>query len=201
MSTPMTLENLPPTPFELEQQRHTMTLAQNELRERLRLRQANQAKGFPEPKPGDVLYVQLDGSVSRRTRAGIRFEKGVQIEVKIVDDARVAELRASGRIVASVAGAERIIEDSSLHVYRQSMSADDIDALRRKHAAVEEELKATRSERDALQAALRTARMEAKDAGDGKPSRLAAAAKVRATAEATPSGDFGAPLEPAKDAK
>lgn len=181
------LADLPPTPFELEQERHAITTKQNEVRERLRLRQANKAKGHDEPKPGDVLHVQLDGSVSRRGRAGIRFERGARVELKVIEgtEEEVAAEQRAGKAVISVLGAERIFEDSALHVFSTPMSADEVADLRAANLALEEELRETKAERDELSAKMRQARMSAPESPDGRPTRLAAAREVKAKAEAS----------------
>lgn len=191
------LADLPPTPFELEQERHAITTQQNELRERLRLREANEAKGHAEPKPGDKLHVQLDGSVTRRGRAGIRFERGARVELEVIDGTEedVAAKQRAGAAVVSVLGAERIFEDTALHVFSAPMSPDEVEDLRAAKAAVEEELRVTRAERDELTAKVRAARMSAPDSPDGRPTRLAAAAKVKA--EAQTSAPATAPASPA----
>lgn len=193
---------LPPTPFEIQEMQHAKVRRENAIRERRRLRQANAEKGFEEPVPGSVLHVQLDGSVSRRTRAGIRFEKGKRVGVLVVDadQAKIVEVtkkleagvqvageladaileaKAKGFYVTSPEGAERIIEDDSLHVYEQPMSEQDAGELKAQLETKESENKALREEVTRLQGALRAARMGAKDSGDGAPVRLQAAAKVR----------------------
>lgn len=182
-----TEEDLPPTMYEIEQQRHAIVTAQNERRERLRLRRANQAKGHDEPTHGTVLHVQLDGSVSKRNRAGIRFERGQRVAVNVLDvpDEEIAARQAQGQAVVNVYGAERILEDTSLHVFEAPATEEDVDALKRHASDLQHQLDTERARSAELQAMVRQARMSAKDLGDGKPSRLNAAREVKAQASAT----------------
>jgi hypothetical protein len=178
------LEDLPPTPFEVDTERHRIVTEQNARRERIRLRKANAKKGFAEPKVGEVLHIQLDGTITRRTRGGVRFERGQRIPVTVVDmdPDRLRQAQMSGQSVTDIAGAERIIEDTMLHVYRSAGGSADQSATEAKLAAVEEELRITRADL----ARAREARMEAIDKGDGSPARLAAARKVAAAAGKPP---------------
>ncbi len=176
-------EDLPPTMHELEMRRQDAETRRNYRRELLRIRRDNAKRGHAEPVQGTTLYVQLDGSVSRRRRAGIGFERGQQVAVEVVSatDEEVKAIQATGKNVVNVYGAEQILEDNALHVYAQPMADIGIEALKQSHASLEEELRVTRAERDDLQAKIRDARMTAKDPGDGRPGRLAAAAKVAQT--------------------
>lgn len=192
MADPQEYE-LPPTPFELEQRRHQITLAQNDERERRRLRKANQANGHDEPTPGTVLHVQLDGSVTRRNRAGIRFERNTRVPVLVVegDEFEIAARRGRGEMVVSVQGAEQIYADTALHVFGQASSDADVDTLRSQKDTLEEELRVMRSENDALNARIKAARLAAPESTDGRPTRLRAAAAARGGTEGPPA-EFGA---------
>ena len=195
----------PMTPFEIEQLRHEKVTATNIAKERIRLRKANAKKGFDEPTVGQKYHVQLDGSVHRRGRSGVRFERGATVEITVVSDDEHAEIkaRAPDAPVVTVEGAERIIEDTALHVFERPPAADDLDALRRSHAAVEEELRASRADAAKLRQAIAemTARRNAPESTDGKPAKLqaqaaarAAAPAAQASAPATPAAaDFGGP--------
>jgi hypothetical protein len=205
-------DDLPPTPFEIEERRHQIISAQNALRERRRLRANNQANGHDEPQPGMTLHIQLDGSVNRRGRAGLRFEKGQRMSVTVVDasDDEVAAMQRSGKAVVNIYGAERLLEDTALHVYPTAMTEEDIGDLKAKNAALEEELRVSNEERSKLREAMRAARMAAEDKGDGRPVRMqaakAAAAAVASTSAAAPGAkpgaapkDAGSPKEPSSD--
>lgn len=192
-------QDLPPTFFEIEQRRHDEVNKQNARRERMRLRRDNAAAGHDEPKHGDVLHVQLDGGVTvKRNRAGIRFERGQRHQIKVVDrpDSEVAAMQRSGASVVTIEGAERILEDSSLHVFNSPADMDTLSELQSVKSQLEEELRVTRAENAELAAAMRAARQSAKDPGDGSPARLqaAAAAKVAAAGKpkpAAPESEFG----------
>lgn len=198
------IEDLPPTPFEIEQARHARVTQDNNLRERYRVRRANQARGFDEPTIGRTYHIQLDGSVTRRTRSGMRFERNRRVELTVVsdEDFAAAKARSPEAPVVTVLGAEYIIEDSALHVYETPLSDVDVDELKRSHAALEEEVRLTREDNTRLRAQLaeRAARMSAPESSDGRPARLPAARAVRAAAEAAAAptapapthGDFGA---------
>jgi hypothetical protein len=191
------LDDLPPTLHEQEVARNRVVIRANERRERARVRAANAKRGFSEPTPGDTLFVQLDGSITRRTRSGVRFERYTRIEVQVVEGTeeevkakQVAKV-ASGGVVdfVSVLGAEYIIEDMALHVYESPAATADVQELERRKAAVEEELKVSRAENARLQEALRKerkARQSAVDTGTGAPNRLQAAAAAREAAGHVP---------------
>lgn len=196
----MDLDDLPPTLYEIEQRRFDLETRRNHKRERIRIRRDNDKKGHAEPVPGTTLYVQLDGSVTKRNRSGIRFERGQQVSVTVIDadDAETKAQQETGKLVVNVYGAERILEDSALHVYAQPTVEHDVEALKTRNSALEEELRVTRADRDELHKTIRDARMGAKDAGDGKPARLQAAAAARAAAAQTSApttehSEFGAP--------
>lgn len=203
------LDNLPPTQFELDQLRHMKITAQNAKREQRRRRAANQVKGFDEPRPGQVLHVQLDGALTRRSRAGIRFERNVRIEVKVVSDQDYATTKAKNQAahVVTVDGAESIFEDMALHVFEVPMGDDDLAALIQSNRDLEEVVKVERDENARLRAALaeRKARMAAPDSPDGRPSRLPAAQAARAenakasVAATQPGGGFG--VDPTGESK
>src|SRR4051812_47036980 len=119
------LADLPPTQFQMENERHRLTVNENNERERLRLREANEKAGWPEPEPGDVLYIQLDGTLVHRNRAGLRFERGQRTAVVVIEGEE-QEVRAKqqagyterGMSVVSIYGAELLIEDKSFHKYK-----------------------------------------------------------------------------------
>jgi len=178
------LSDLPPTQYELDRLRDERTIAANERRERRRLRIANRKAGHSEPRPGDVMHVSIaDRNLTRRTRAGVKFERGQRVEVKILDrtDEEIVELQRAGATVVNVYGAERILEDEALAVRSSPSAADmDVDKLRRAVTDLETENQLQREELKRL----REARQSAADAGDGRPSRLIAA-RGAAKSEAT----------------
>lgn len=176
---------LPMTPFEIEQLRHQIVSDINAKRERFRLRAANQAKGFDEPKVGQTYHVQLDGSISRRQRGGLRFERGARVEVKVVSDADFEKIKANApdAPVVTVHGAERIIEDTAFHVFDRPME-EDAERLRQHNAQLVAELEAAREDAAELRRAMEVmkARRAAPESPEGKPTKLAAQAAVRSDA-------------------
>jgi len=66
-------------------------------------------------------------------------------------------------------------------LFSAPMSDDEIDDLRTKNDRLASELDAMRAENLELQARMRQARMSAPDSPDGRPTRLPAAAEVRAS--------------------
>jgi hypothetical protein len=180
-------DDLPPTPFELEERRHAVIRDQNERRARRDLRARNQKKGHDEPRPGTSLFIQLDGSLYRRGRAGLRFEKGQRSEVKILDksDEEIREMQRSGAMVVNPYGAELLLDDSALHVFPQALTDIELEDLKASHAQVEEELRLSREENARLRSEVRAARMAAEPSTDGRPTRLPAAAKAAAAAAAS----------------
>jgi hypothetical protein len=192
------LEDLPPTLFEQAAERDRIITESNERRERIRLRRANKQAGYKEPAPGDTLHVQLDNTVTKRTRGGIRFERGHRRTIKVVEETGDAllELQRSGHDVTDVYGAERILEDAALHVYSTATVDRDADELAARNAQLEEELRLERAEHESLKKRLREARQAAPASSDGAPTRLQAAAKVRDEAGVP---QFGATTEPMGD--
>lgn len=186
-------EELPPTPYEQMQERDRITIGQNERRERIRLRRENQKAGHSEPKPGDVIHVQLDNTVRNRTRAGLRFERSIRRTVRVVD-AEGAELEAmqkNGADVVDVLGAERILEDQALHVYKTAAEDLDLADLQAKNAALEEENRLMRAEHEALKRKVREARQGAAPSETGAPNRLAAARAAGGSESAPEFGSTG----------
>jgi hypothetical protein len=184
------LDDLEPTPFELEERRHAIVTAKNERRERRRLRDHNQANGHDEPQPGTSLFIQVDGSLHRRGRAGLRFEKNQRVEVKIVDasDEDVRDMQRAGKMVVNPYGAERLLEDTSLHVFPQAMSDVEVGDLKAANLQLEEELRLSREELVRVRQQVRDARMSVEPSGDGRPVRLQAAAKAQAAAATAEAG-------------
>lgn len=168
-------KDLPPTQFELEQQRHLVVTAQNEERERRRRRRANRTKGHPVPKVGEMLYVSIDRTLPRRTRAGIRFERGQRLDVTVVDasDDEIEARQRAGQRVINLDGAEKLYEDTSLNVF--STPAVELEAaeLRQKNEALEEEVTLMRAELARVKE-VRAARAAAESKA-GEPARLNAA--------------------------
>ena len=194
---PKMFDDLPPTPFEIEEARHAKISAENAHRERARLHRDNRRAGHPVPKDGDTFYVSLDRTVPRRTRSGLKFEKDnprVAVQIRDLPDAEIAEMQRSGVYVVGIEGAERLLEDAALHVHHRAQDLDDrdVEALRAQTRAVEEELKTTREELKRL----RDARMNAPDKGDGRPSRIPAGQAAGAKPAGEAAEDFGPP--PAK---
>jgi hypothetical protein len=223
-SNPATLiddDGLPMTPYAIDQLRNQRITEINLKRERFRLRRANQAKGFDEPRVGQIYFVQLDGTVSARTRGsvelpdgtrirGIRFERNRRVEVEVVSDEEFLSIKATnpGALVVTVHGAEQILEDTALHVFETPLSEADVEELHRKNAALEEEVRTTRDDNSRLRTALAEmkAGRAAPDSPTGAPSKLAARAAARTAGETgapTASNDFGAPAadKPAGDKK
>lgn len=212
-------DGLPMTPFAIDQLRHERVAQLNEKRERFRLRRANQKKGFDEPKVGQTYHVQLDGSISRRTRGsvlledgtripGVRFEKNARVRVTVLSDeeCRDVKARAPDAAVVTVMGAERILEDGALHVFEGPMDDADVENLKSKNLQLEEELKATRDDHARLTRALAEmkARRDAPESAEGKPTKLAAQRAVRtgaaetAVPPASAGNDFGGPPDEPK---
>jgi hypothetical protein len=207
------LSDLPPTPFEQEQLRNAKISRDNERRERVRVRRANQAKGFAAPRIGQTYHVQLDSSITRRSRSGTRFEKNTRISVEVVSDEDYAAAKAKNAAapVVTVLGAEYILEDDALHVFEAPDPGHDSEVLRQRNADLEAEAAVIREDNARLRAQLaeRSARMNAPESTDGRPTRIPAAqaarasattAKPAANAPTTPAADFGAPAttEPEK---
>jgi hypothetical protein len=197
-------EALPPTFFEVQQQRNEKEMALNDRRERRRLFESNRKAGHPEPKVGDRMWISVNSTLTpRRTRAGIMFEKGARVQVEVVDmsDADLAALRAEARAtskpnppIVTRYGAEQILADDALNVHKHDAAVlGDNEKLRAANAQIEEELRAAREELRAL----RAARMSAPESPTGAPARLQAAAAAKAgkpAPTAPPSdvhGDFG----------
>lgn len=204
---------LPMTPFEIDQLRHVMVNEMNAKRERFRIRAANDRRGFKEPKIGQELHVQLDSSISRRTRAGMRFEKSARLTLTVVSDDEYAAAKAinAAAPVITVLGAEQIFEDTALHTFEAPMSDAGVAELRAKAEDLERQLAAERESHASTARALEVmkARRAAPESTDGKPNKLAAQAAARAGDAQTsapapkagapaPSNDFGGP---AKDEK
>lgn len=199
-------EDIPPTHYELEEARHALVRKQDAARERLRLRRSNQAKGFREPRPGDKLHVQLDNTIPRRSRAGLRFERGPRYTVEIVhvvDDPETSSLKdgamlvmtpdelkanqAAGRHFVDVVGAELLLDDAAFHKFQVPMSDDDIEALKRSNADQQRKLSDQSAELAAMRAelaTLRAARAAAPDSKSGRPDRLNAQRAAREAAAA-----------------
>lgn len=183
------LENLPPTQFELEEQRHAQVTRQNEQRERRRVCAANREAGLAQPRPGDKMHVSIgDRALLRRTRAGIGFEgNGVRKTVEVTDltDQEVTARQAEGKDVVNIWGAERILADSIevggvLAINQRQAPPEELDSVRRANAALEEENRVMREDLRKL----REARQGAKDAGDGSPARLQAQREAKAAIDA-----------------
>jgi hypothetical protein len=188
MEEDIRFRDLPPTPFELQTARDLEAVKVNNERERRRRRRANQALGYAEPKPGDKLHVQLDSTLLRRGRAGLRLERGRRVTVEVVDmePEELALAQLNGRLVVSVDGAEQIIEDTSLHKASDPATTfEDRAQLEARNQELEQELQLARAEMKRM----REARQAAGDSKQGEPARLQAAARAR-TGETEP--QFGA---------
>lgn len=182
----VTLEDLPPTQFELDQHRHALVGLQNEARERRRVVKANRAAGHPAPRVGDKLYVSIgDRTLMRRSRAGLRFEgKGQRKTVEVVDatdeEIKVMQAEPNSQDVVNVWGAEQILADEALSINQRAIAPEELDEVRRRNDALEEENRTMREENRKL----REARQGAKDEGDGAPARLIAQREAKAKLEA-----------------
>ena len=185
----------PPSDQDLEASRNAETMRRNAERELWNLRKKNRKAGIPEPKPGDILHVQVARGLNRRSRAGVTFGKGPSVPVEVIDasDEDVLELLRTGKTVVNPNGAERILDDDSLIVRQQSFgSVEDmaeamarIDALELENKALREQAAATKVDREARQAQM--------DAGDTRVTRPAsskpAAGKPPATKPASAASD------------
>jgi len=156
--------------------RHQKIIDDNEARTRANRAAANRARGLPAPVVGSKLFVSCVRGIPRRGRAGLRFDPSARREVEVVDlePPELAARQATGASVVDVDGAERILEDESLIVYKVQAQGEDGDKA---------QLTAENAE---LRAQLAAARRNAPaDPGDGSSARLKAAQKAR------DGGDFG----------
>jgi hypothetical protein len=156
--------------------RHQKIIEDNEARTRANRAAANRARGLPAPVVGNKMFVTCVRGIPRRGRAGLRFDPIARREVEVVDlePAELAARQLAGASVVDVDGAERILEDESLIVYK--VAGQGVDGDKAQLAAENAELRAQ------LAAARRNA---PPDPGDGSSSRLKAAQKTR------DGGDFG----------
>jgi len=144
----------------------------------------NRKAQLPEPKPGDRLYVQLQVGIAQRSRAGVVFQARKRTVVEVVEADAPPDGRCPGVGVdacVTPAQAEEILEDTALSV--GARSGGEVDG-----AKLRDENERLMAENNEMRAKLREARMNAKDSGDGKPARLAAA---RATGIAPPTPHRG----------
>lgn len=153
---------------------HAEVIDLNERKERARVAAENRARGFPEPQPGDRLYVTSGRGIRQRARAGILFVEAEPTEVVVVGE---LDERPTGVKSVTVSGAELILNDPALNVRARNAADADLVALRRQVADRDAELATLKAEHARV---LREARMSAKDPGDGSPARLRAAQKARA---------------------
>jgi hypothetical protein len=210
INNPATLideDGLPMTPFAIEELRHARIRELNSMRERYRLRRANQKKGFDEPKVGQTYHVQLDGSVTRRSRGsdpafpgvpGVRFERNKRVTVTVVSDEEYGEIKARDRDapVVTVHGADRILEDDALHVFETPVTDLDLDTLVQERDDARAALEQQQQENARLQQAIAAmkARREAPESTDGRPTKLPAQAAAKATAQTSaPTSPAGKP--------
>jgi hypothetical protein len=157
--------------------RHQKIIEDNEARTRANRAAANRAANLPAPVVGSKLFVTCVRGIPRRGRAGLRFDPVARREVEVVDlsPAELAVAQAQGHSVVDVDGAERILEDSSLIVYKTTGPGEDSNDAAH-----------LRAENADLKAQLAAARRNAPpDPGDGSSARLKAAQKTR------DGGDFG----------
>lgn len=182
----VSLEELPPTQFELDQHRHGLVSLQNEARERRRVAKTNREAGHPAPRVGDKMFVSIgDRTLMRRSRAGIRFEgKGQRKTVSIIDatddEIKVLQAEPNSQDVVNVWGAEQILADEALSINQRAIAPEELDEVKRRNDALEEENRAMREDLRKL----REARQGAKDDGDGAPARLIAQREAKAKLEA-----------------
>jgi hypothetical protein len=195
------LPGMPLDPEEVKRQHAAMTETLQG-RHRNTVAKANRAKGFPQPKVGDTFYGWLRKSVRSgvRSREGINFEPGQNVTIKVVADEEgdtrdVRPVRLAGTSTVTVDGMERIFEDDTLVINRDptAIVTDDIATLDAAGLRAAQEAAAARS----AAAGKRLAELEAEarrnapDPGDGRPSRLPAAAKARAGAAEPKEPDKG----------
>jgi hypothetical protein len=155
--------------------RHAKIIEDNEARTRANRAAANRARNLPAPVVGSKMFVTCVRGIPRRGRAGLRFDPIARREVEVVDlePAELAARQLAGASVVSVDGAEQILEDESLIVYKvQAHGEDDKAQLTAENAELRAQLAAARRNAPA-------------DPGDGSSSRLKAAQKTRE------GGDFG----------
>lgn len=158
-----------PTTEELEAH-HAAVLEDNARKDRARTAAANRARGYPEPQPGDRLYVTSGRGIKHRARSGILFNEMEPTEVLVVGE---LDDRPPGAV--TVSGAELILADPALNVRGRSASDAEAADLRRQLADRDSELSTLRAENARI---LREARMSAPASNDGSPQRLAAARKA-----------------------
>jgi hypothetical protein len=142
----------------------------NAERSRAQRAERNRANGLPAPTVGNRLFVTCMRGVVRRGRAGLRFAVNERREVEVVDlpPAELAARQATGAAVVDVDGAEEILEDTALIVYKASGPGEETTDAQ------------LRAENVELRAQLAAARRNAgPDAGDGSSARLKAAQKTR----------------------
>lgn len=180
----ITLDDLPPTQFELDQHRHHLIALQNQVRERARVAKANRASGHPLPQVGGKMFVSIaDRTLMRRSRAGIRFEgKGARTTVSVINatDEEIKVKQTEGQDVVNVWGAEQILADDALNINQRAVAPEELEEVKRENAALEEENRAMREDLRKL----REARQGAKDEGDGAPARLLAQREAKARLDA-----------------
>lgn len=160
-----------PTTEELEAH-HASVLEDNARKDRARTAAANRARGYPEPQPGDRLYVTSGRGIKQRARAGILFNEMEPTEVLVIGE---LDPHPSGVPSAPVSGAELILADPALNVRGRSASDAEAADLRRQLTDRDSELATLRAENARI---LREARMSAPASNDGSPQRLAAARKA-----------------------
>ncbi len=159
--------------------------ADDAVRQIVKLALKNRAAGLPEPRPGDRLYVQLQVGIPARSRAGVVFVQNKRTVVEVVDSDASAEDRKPGSGVdacVTPAQAEEILADTALSVGARSSTEVDGAKLRAQLDRVE-------AENQKLRQQIRDARMNAKDGGDGRPSRLDAARRAREGAQKPGEGE------------
>ena len=204
-------DGLPMTPFAIDELRHARIRELNDKRERNRLRRANAKRGFDQPKVGQTYHIQLDGSITRRSRGadpafpgvpGIRFERNKRVEVTVVSDDEFQDVKSRHpeTPVVTVHGAERILEDDALHVFEAPMTDADVEQLTQERDSARSDLKLQTEENarlNALVAEMR-ARRNAPESKDGQPTKLPAQQAARAAAAQTsaPAAKPVAPVAP-----
>lgn len=161
-----------PTAEEVERL-HAGVLEDNTRKERARVAAANRKKGFPEPQPGDRLFVTSGRGIKQRSRAGIAFGEQQPTEVHVIGE---FDERPAGVKSATVHEAETILNDSALNVRGRNATDAEAADLRRQVADRDSEIEKLKSENARI---IREARMAAKDDPNGGPSRLRAARQAK----------------------
>lgn len=190
---PGEIDDDPPLPRELmtdaeiEAAKSKEIAARNNELARRRLHFINRKRGIPTPKDGDVLHVQLQRGLERRTRGGVKFSKGPSVPVRVLDesDEEVGRLQRAGQNVVSIHGAEMLHDDDSLIVRYEASHEADLESANARVAAAEARAEAAEAEL-LRQRKLWEAHKNAPESTDGRPTRLDARNQAEGKASRSP---------------